>query len=333
MSIKNPKTVLISGGTGSFGKAFLRRNIENSRFIKKIIVFSRDEFKQYKLQEELKNHKNFHKLRFFLGDIRDLERLSRALEGVDIVVHAAALKQVDTAEYNPSEFVKTNIIGTENIVTASINQNVKKVISLSTDKAASPINLYGATKLCAEKIILAANNTVGKKKIIFSVVRYGNVSSSRGSVIPSFYSQKKNGFLKITDPKMTRFNISLDQSVDFVLKSIKLSKGGEIFVPKMMSYNIIDLANTIAPKAKKKIIGIRPGEKIHEELVGKHESVNTFDMGNFYIIVNKSNNSQKIEKYYKSLKKPKQMKQGFTYTSENNKNRLSIKQLKKIVSN
>ena len=324
----NNKSILITGGTGSFGQSFTDYIVKNYK-PKKLIIFSRDEFKQYSLKNEFKNHKNFEKLRFFIGDIRDLSRLNRALENVDIVIHAAALKQVDTAEYNPSEFIKTNIIGTENVVNASINQNVKKVISLSTDKAASPINLYGATKLCAEKIELAANNTIGKKKIIFSVVRYGNVSSSRGSVIPSFYEQKKTGILKITHPKMTRFNISLNESIDFVIKSIKLSKGGEIFIPKMTSYNILDLAESIAPKTKKKTIGIRPGEKIHEELIGKHESRYTFDMGNFFVIVN--NGNKNLFNFYKSLKQSKQLKENFTYNSENNQKKLNIKQLKEII--
>jgi UDP-N-acetylglucosamine 4,6-dehydratase (inverting) len=327
MNKNNSKTIFVSGGTGSFGKSFLKKVLDQEVSLKKIIVFSRDEFKQHYLKNELKFHKRFKKIRFFIGDIRDFRRLSTALEGVDIVIHAAALKQVDTAEYNPSEFIKTNILGTQNIVDAAIAQNVKKVIALSTDKAASPINLYGATKLCAEKIILAANNIKGKRNITFSVVRYGNVASSRGSVIPNFYEQKKNGEIQITDLNMTRFNISLDESVNFVLKSLKLSKGGEIFIPKMSSYEIGTLAEAIAPNIRKKVVGIRPGEKIHEELIGAHEALNAFDCGNHYVIVNPAN--KKIYKYYKSLKNSSQMNSGFTYTSSNNKNRLSLTQIKK----
>jgi len=327
MNKNNAKTIFISGGTGSFGKAFLKKILNQKNALKKIIVFSRDEFKQHSLKNEFKSHRHFKKIRFFIGDIRDLGRLNSALEGVDILIHAAALKQVDTAEYNPGEFIKTNILGTQNIIDAAINQNVKKVIFLSTDKATSPINLYGATKLCAEKIILAANNIKGKRNLIFSVVRYGNVTSSRGSVIPVFQEQKKNGEIQITDSNMTRFSISLEESVDFVLMSIKLARGGEIFIPKMTSYSIGMLADAIAPGVRKKIIGIRPGEKIHEELIGIHESKNTFDMGKYYVIVNSYN--QKIFKYYMSLKNSSKINTDFAYTSSNNKNRLTLAQIKK----
>jgi len=323
------KTIFVSGGTGSFGKTFLKKILNEKKDLKKIIIFSRDEFKQYSLKSELLSHKNFNKIRFLIGDIRDRERLNTALENVDTVIHAAALKQVDTAEYNPSEFIKTNILGTQNIVDASIYHNIKKVIFLSTDKATSPINLYGATKLCAEKIILTANNIKGKKGIVFSVVRYGNVTSSRGSVIPVFNKQKKDGLIKITDPEMTRFNISLNESVAFVIKVAGLAKGGEIFVPKMSSYNLKDLANAIAPNVKKKIIGLRPGEKIHEELVGKHESGNTFDFGKYYVIINSYNS--KLFNYYKSLKNSLKVKPNFIYTSDNNPNRLSLSQIKKKI--
>ena len=327
MNKNNSKTIFVSGATGSFGKSFLKKVLDQDISLKKIIVFSRDEFKQHSLKNELKFHKCFKKIRFFIGDIRDFRRLSSALEGVDIVIHAAALKQVDTAEYNPSEFIKTNILGTQNIVDAAIAQNVKKVIALSTDKATSPINLYGATKLCAEKIILAANNIKGKRNITFSVVRYGNVASSRGSVIPAFYEQKKIGELQITNLNMTRFTISLDESVNFVLKSLKLSKGGEIFIPKMSSYEISTLAEAIAPNIIKKIVGIRSGEKIHEELIGSYEALNTFDCGKYYVIVNSSNKN--LFQYYKSLKNSSQMNSDFTYTSNNNKNRLNLTQIKK----
>jgi len=323
------KTIFVSGGTGSFGQAFLEDILKKNKFLKKIVIFSRDEFKQYSLKNKFKSHKHFDKIRFFLGDVRDLNRLNKALENVDVAIHAAALKQVDTAEYNPSEFIQTNIIGTQNIVDVAINQNVRKVIGLSTDKASSPINLYGATKLCAEKIILAANNIKGKKNITFSVARYGNVTSSRGSVIPGFYEQKKGGELQITDTRMTRFNISLQESVDFVLKCLKNSKGGEVFIPKMASYNILNLAKALAPNAKKKIIGIRAGEKIHEELIGINDSTNTFDLGSYYVVVNPTYN--KVFQYYKSLKNSTQMKPNFTYNSLNNKNQLNLKQIKNIL--
>ena len=323
------KTIFVSGGTGSFGQAFLEDILKKNKFLKKIVIFSRDEFKQYSLKNKFKSHKHFDKIRFFLGDVRDLNRLNKALENVDVAIHAAALKQVDTAEYNPSEFIQTNIIGTQNIVDVAINQNVRKVIGLSTDKASSPINLYGATKLCAEKIILAANNIKGKKNITFSVARYGNVTSSRGSVIPRFYEQKKRGELQITDTRMTRFNISLQESADFVLKCLKNSKGGEVFIPKMASYNILNLAKALAPNAKKKIIGIRAGEKIHEELIGINDSTNTFDLGSYYVVVNPTYN--KVFQYYKSLKNSTQMKPNFTYNSLNNKNQLNLKQIKNIL--
>ena len=329
MELNKLKTIFISGGTGSFGQAFLKDVLKKNKFLKKIIIFSRDEFKQYSLKNKFKSHKHFDKIRFFLGDVRDLNRLNKALENVDVAIHAAALKQVDTAEYNPSEFIQTNIIGTQNIVDVAINQNVRKVIGLSTDKASSPINLYGATKLCAEKIILAANNIKGKKNITFSVARYGNVTSSRGSVIPGFYEQKKGGELQITDTRMTRFNISLQESVDFVLKCLKNSKGGEVFIPKMASYNILNLAKALAPNAKKKIIGIRAGEKIHEELIGINDSTNTFDLGSYYVVVNPTYN--KVFQYYKSLKNSTQMKPNFTYNSLNNKNQLNLKQIKNIL--
>ena len=266
-------------------------------------------------------------MRYFIGDVRDKDRLMLALQGVDYVIHAAALKQVPIAEYNPFEAIKTNIIGSQNLIEACLGNRVKKVIALSTDKAAAPLNLYGATKLCAEKIILAANNVKGKRNITFSVVRYGNVASSRGSVIPAFYEQKKMREIQITDLNMTRFTISLDESVNFVLKSLKLSKGGEIFIPKMSSYEIGTLAEAIAPNIRKKVVCIRPGEKIHEELIGAYEALNTFDCGSYYVIVNPSNKN--VFNYYKSLKNSSQMNSGFTYTSNNNKNRLSLTQIKK----
>ena len=262
---------------------------------KKIIIFSRDEFKQSNLEIKYKKYKNI--LRFFLGDVRDRDRLDRALEGVDFVIHAAALKQVPAAEYNPIEFIKTNIIGTQNIIEASISNKISKFILLSTDKACSPLNLYGATKLSAEKLCTSANNIVGNKNIKLSIVRYGNVMGSRGSVLPTFLEQKKTGILKITHKDMTRFHITLDDAVNLVNFSFQNMLGGEIFIPKLKSFRIIDLARIVAPKAKLKFIGLRPGEKIHEELVSISEEQYLFDMKKNYIILN-----HLIEKKFKSKK-------------------------------
>ena len=302
----NNKTVLITGGTGSFGKEFLKYILKNYKNLKKIIIFSRDELKQFELSIQIEK-KYLHKVRFFIGDVRDKNRLLTAFDGVDIVIHAAALKQVTTAEYNPFEFVYTNIIGAQNIVEASIACNVKNVIALSTDKAASPINLYGATKLCSDKIFCAANNMVGKRKIQFAVVRYGNVFASRGSVIPLFdYYSKKKKYLPITDRNMTRFNLSLDEAIKFVILTLKNSKGGEIFVPKIPSYKIMDLANAFSKTIKKKIIGIRPGEKLHEELISKSDSFNTYEFEKYYVILPALYNKRIYEikyKYYKNKNK------------------------------
>ena len=261
------KSLLITGGTGSFGKYFTKHLLKNYSEIGKIVIFSRDELKQSEMADELKKEKNFNKLRFFIGDIRDRSRLQRAFDSIDIVIHAAALKQVDTAEYNPIEFIKTNIIGSSNIIEAAIDCGVKQVIALSTDKASSPINLYGATKLCADKLFVSAKNYAGNKKLKFSVVRYGNVMGSRGSVIPIFLKNKNKGTLSITHKDMTRFNITLDDSIKLVLMAIKNQQGGEIFIPKIPSYKTIDLAKAISPNAKLKFIGVRPGEKIHEEMI------------------------------------------------------------------
>ena len=275
------KKILITGGTGSFGNAFVNYIVNNKLPLKKIIIYSRDEFKQFKMAEKFPI-KKFSFMRYFLGDVRDKDRLSRALGDVDIVIHAAALKQVPLAEYNPIEYIKTNILGAQNIIEASLDNNVEKVIALSTDKAASPINLYGATKLCSDKLFVAANNIKGNKKIFFSVVRYGNVMGSRGSVIPLFLETKKKNFFPITDTKMTRFNISLEEAVKMVIWSIQNLKGGEILVPKIPSFKITDLAKAICMKTKLKIIGIRPGEKIHEEMISASDSQDTYDLGRYY---------------------------------------------------
>ena len=326
-------TILITGGTGSFGKAFLYKILRQYHNIKKIIIFSRDELKQHELLLSLKESQR-KKVRFFLGDIRDKNRLLSAFADVDCVIHAAALKQVPAAEYNPLEFVKTNIIGAQNIVEAAIEKNVKKVVALSTDKACSPINLYGATKLCSDKIFSAANNIVGKKNITFSVVRYGNVFASRGSVIPLFNHYAKNfGYLPITDKSMTRFNLSLEEAVDLVFLAIKKSVGGEIFVPKIPSYRIMDLANAFNSKIEKKIIGIRPGEKLHEELISISDSLTTFDMGKYYLILPSAYNDGIYKKKYKFLKPGNKVKSNFFYNSLNNQKFLSISQLKSLIQN
>jgi UDP-N-acetylglucosamine 4,6-dehydratase (inverting) len=325
----NNKSILITGGTGSFGKFFVKYLINNYPKIKKLIIFSRDELKQLELSNELKKNKNYKKIRFFIGDIRDRQRLITALENVDIVIHAAALKQVDTAEYNPLEFIKTNIYGSSNIIEAALSREVKNVIALSTDKASSPINLYGATKLCSDKLFIAANNYAGSKKTKFSVVRYGNVMGSRGSVIPQFLEDANKGKINITDKSMTRFNITLRQSVDLVILAINSQQGGEIFIPKIPSYRILDLAKAVAPRAKIKFTGVRPGEKIHEEMISESESGKILEFKNLYIIkpyVNDKNNK------YSKVGKFKQIK-SFRYSSGNNKHFLTIEQLKQIIKN
>ena len=260
MPIDSSSSILITGGTGSFGKAFISEVLQRFPNIRRIVIYSRDELKQWELQQVFPEAQ-YPQLRFFLGDVRDQDRLRRALEQVDTVVHAAALKQVPAAEYNPMEFVKTNVLGAENVIQACLDTSVTRVVALSTDKAAAPINLYGATKLCSDKLFIAANNIKGKRDIRFSVVRYGNVMGSRGSVIPFFLEKAKSGLLPITDPAMTRFNISLGEGVDMVFWSLENAMGGEIFVPKIPSYRITDVAEAIGPSCKKKITGIRPGEK------------------------------------------------------------------------
>ena len=317
--------ILITGGTGSFGKSFLNKILNEKNRFNKIIVFSRDEYKQYKLKKKFLKNKNFKKLRFFLGDIRDKDRLNIALRDIDTIIHAAALKQVDSAEYNPTEYVKTNVIGAQNIIECSIQNNIKKVIALSTDKASSPINLYGATKLCSDKLFVSANYYSGKN--IFSVVRYGNVFGSRGSVAEVFKNRKNKKVISITDKSMTRFNITLDESINMVLWCLKNSYGGEIFVPKIKSYKILDLARAFSRDAKIEFIGIRPGEKINEELISKNESRTTFDLGKYYAILPDSNNYL-LKKYSNKKKVPKD----FSYTSDKNLF-LTINELKILIKN
>ncbi len=322
----NNKTILITGGTGSLGNALTRRILSKYKNIKKIIIFSRDEFKQYNMEKSFPE-KKFNCIRYFLGDVRDLSRLEQALKGVDYVIHTAALKQVPAAEYNPFEYIKTNVIGAQNLITACINQRVKKVIALSTDKACSPINLYGATKLCSDKLFISSNNLSGKNGTIFSVVRYGNVFASRGSVIPYFINlNKKNKAITITDKKMTRFNISLEEGVDAVMWALKNLKGQEILVPKIPSFKIIDLAKAINHKAKLKFIGVRPGEKIHEELISNSDSQLTIDVGKYYLILPNKN-------LYKRYKTFNTLRKDFIYRSDLNQNFLNLSQLKKLIEN
>ena len=321
------KSILITGGTGSFGTAFIKYLLNKYEEINKIVIFSRDELKQFDQNQALKKFNK--KLRFFIGDVRDKSRLVEAFRNIDYVIHAAALKQVESSEYNPIETIKTNVIGAQNIIEAAISNKVKKVIALSTDKAVAPINLYGASKLCSDKLFISANSITGNLKIKFSVVRYGNVMGSRGSVIPVFLKQKQKGKILITQKEMTRFNIMMDQSISMVDYAIKESVGGEIIIPKIPSYRIIDLAKAIAPNLKVKFIGIRPGEKIHEDLITTHESLNTYDIGKYYVILNSNKN---LINYYLKNKKAKKVKKLFSYNSENNPDFLSVNQLNKLIS-
>jgi len=320
------KSILITGGTGSFGNSFVDYLIKNKIDFKKIIIFSRDEYKQFEMRKKYSNLIS-KKIRFFLGDIRDKNRLKLAFNNLDIVIHAAALKHVPLAEYNPMEFIKTNIIGSQNIVEAALDSEVKKVIALSTDKACSPINLYGATKLCADKLFISSNNIKGAKDINFSVVRYGNVFSSRGSVIPEFLKQKQSKIIKITHKDMTRFNIFMDDAIKMVLWALKRNKGGEIIIPKLKSYRVIDLAKVIGPNCKLKYTGIRQGEKIHESLISDSEIRNVVDVGKYYIIFN----NERLAELSLKNKKFKKYTIGEEYSSNNQKSLLNTLELKKLI--
>jgi len=325
-----PNSYLITGGTGSFGKAFLRKLLTKKKKVSRVVIFSRDELKQSEMQHFYPKSE-FPFLRFFIGDVRDYERVKSATVGIDVVVHAAALKQVPSTEYNPFEAIKTNILGAQNIINACIENKVKNVVALSTDKACAPINLYGATKLCSDKLFISANNIKGKKNIKFSVVRYGNVFGSRGSVYPLFKRLKNKTYFPITDIEMTRFNITLEQGVDFVLSAIENSFGGEILIPKLKSFRIIDLAKTMNKKNRIKLIGLRPGEKIHEQMVSASDSYSTIETKEFYAILPPEN--QKLFKYYLKKFKGKKVKKGFEYSSNKNGNYLTTKELEKLILN
>jgi UDP-N-acetylglucosamine 4,6-dehydratase/5-epimerase len=326
----NNKSILITGGTGSFGKAFVKIVLQKYPDLKRLVIFSRDEQKQFQMEMEYP-HSKFPQVRFFIGDVRDADRMRMALKGIDTVVHAAAMKHVHIAEYNPMECIKTNIIGAENLIMACLESDVENVVALSTDKAAAPINLYGATKLASDKLFIAANNIRGKKNIKFSVVRYGNVMGSNGSVIPFFLKKRKEKSLPITDPTMTRFNILLDEAVDMVLHALENAWGGELFVPKIPSFKITDLAMAIGPDCKHPVVGIRPGEKIHEEMITSSDSFSTYDMGKYYAILPQVPN-WKIGDFLKNFKATK-VNEGFNYSSGTNTNWLSVDDLRKLIKN
>ncbi len=321
------KKILITGGTGSFGKAFVSKILSLAPDIERLVIYSRDELKQSEMSKEFPTDK-YGGIRYFLGDVRDADRLNTALEGIDTVIHAAALKQVPAAEYNPFEFIKTNIIGAQNIIQSCMQNDVENVIALSTDKACSPINLYGATKLCSDKLFVSANYWRGKKNKSFSVVRYGNVMGSRGSVIPLFLENRNKNSLPITHNEMTRFNITLEDGVKMVLWALENSIGSEIFVPKIPSYKILDLAKAINPNAAIKIIGVRPGEKIHEEMISSSDSAFTFDLGEYYAVL-QSGYDEKINYY--SKKGFKKVREGFSYNSGTNDQFLNVNEIKELI--
>ena len=324
----NNKSILITGGTGSLGKALVQRIITDYPKVKRLVIFSRDEQKQFQMEKDFPVTK-YPFLRYFIGDIRDQNRIKVALNGIDYVIHAAAMKHVHIAEYNPMECVKTNVLGAENLINACLETNVKKVVALSTDKAAAPINLYGATKLTSDKLFVAANNIRGRNDIEFSVVRYGNVMGSNGSVIPFFLKKKTDGVLPITDLRMTRFNITLSEGVDMVLHALEYSWGGEIFVPKIPSYKIADVASAIGPECKHNIIGVRPGEKIHEEMITESDSFSTYDLGRYYVILPQLPmfNLNEFISHFAAQK----VKENFSYDSGKNEDMLSVDEIRSLI--
>lgn len=323
------KSILITGGTGSLGKALTRHILNKYPDIARLIIFSRDEQKQFEMEQEFPS-KKYRQMRYFIGDVRDIERLDRAFSGVDYVIHAAAMKHVHIAEYNPDECVKTNVGGAENVIRAALNSSVSKVVALSTDKACAPINLYGATKLTSDKLFVAANNIRGSKDIRFSVVRYGNVMGSNGSVIPFFIKKKKNdGILPITVESMTRFNITLQGGVDMVMHALDTAWGGEIFVPKIASYRITDVAEAVGPECEKPVIGIRPGEKVHEEMITPSDSFFTYDLGKYYAILPQTPvwNMDEFCSHFSA----KRVEEGFSYTSNNNEDWETVDSLRALI--
>ncbi|MGI8892263.1 MAG: UDP-N-acetylglucosamine 4,6-dehydratase (inverting) [Bacteroidia bacterium] len=325
----NGKSILITGGTGSFGKAFTSLVLKKWPNIKRLVIYSRDEQKQYHMAFEFPETK-FPSIRFFIGDVRDFERLKRACNGIDYIVHAAAMKHVHIAEYNPDECVKTNIGGAENVIRAALESNIKKVVALSTDKACAPINLYGATKLTSDKLFIAANNIKGNKDLVFSVVRYGNVMGSNGSVMPFFLKRKKEGVLPITDVNMTRFNISLSEGVEMVLHALETSWGGELYVPKIPSYKIVDVAKAIGPDCQLDVVGIRPGEKVHEEMITSSDSFSTYDLGKYYVILPQKPGSWELEDFVSHFN-AKKVKEGFNYNSGTNEEWLTVQDIRQLI--
>ena len=325
----NNKSILITGGTGSLGKELTKTILEKWPNVKRLVIYSRDEQKQFQMAQEFPEHK-YKAIRYFIGDVRDCERLKRAFNGIDYVIHAAAMKHVHIAEYNPDECVKTNVGGAQNVIQAALETNVENVVALSTDKACAPINLYGATKLTSDKLFVAANNIRGHRKIKFSVVRYGNVMGSNGSVIPFFLNKRKDGVLPITDTNMTRFNITLNEGVEMVLNALEYAWGGELFVPKIPSYKIIDVAKAIGPECEIKKVGIRPGEKIHEEMITSSDSFTSYDLGKYYVILPQVPNWNLNE--YISNFNAKLVEHGFSYSSDKNTEWETVESLRKLIT-
>ena len=325
----NNKNILITGGTGSFGKQFVATVLRDYPQVKRLVVYSRDELKQFEMAQRFPTSK-YPAMRYFIGDIRDGERFKRACEGIDIIIHAAALKQVVAAEYNPIECIKTNILGAQNVIDAAMDCGVQKVVALSTDKAAAPINLYGATKLCSDKLFVAANNMRGHRDLQFSVVRYGNVIGSRGSVMPFFLGKRSTGVLPITDPNMTRFNISLEDGIKLVMYALEHAWGGEIFIPKIPSYRITDVATAIGPECEQRIVGVRPGEKIHEEMITAADSINTIELDKYYVICPTNVIFWKKEELAKAFN-GKAVPTGFSYNSGENTEWLTVEDLRQQI--
>jgi UDP-N-acetylglucosamine 4,6-dehydratase (inverting) len=322
------KRILVTGGTGSFGRRFVENLLRRYPNIPRLVIYSRDELKQYEMAQAFPKEK-YPGIRFFIGDIRDAQRLKRACERIDIIVHAAALKHVPIAEYNPFECISTNILGAENVINAALDTQVEKVVALSTDKAAAPLNLYGATKLCSDKLFISANNIKGSRNLKFSVVRYGNVFGSRGSVVPFFLGERHKGVIPITNEAMTRFNITLDEGVELVEFAIEKAWGGEIFVPKIPSYRILDVAQAVAPHCNISYVGVRPGEKIHEEMITENDSYSTFDIGNFYVI-NPTVPAWDCKRWQATFNANK-VKEGFSYNSGRNDQWLTVDELRNLI--